>query len=335
MEFARDVFLQISSSVVSRRFLRGAILGFLVMVAHEVYQKRHTLLLKPLSLGANTFYLTKAESKVASNLVKAEDITTSFEVVGGLQEAKKILLQHVVWPFKNSSLLPPNSIRSHPKGVLLFGPPGTGKTLLARALAKELGCSFINVKVDALFSKWVGETEKLTAAVFSLARKVHPTVIFIDEIDSVLSARSDSDAAVVAHSKAIFMTEWDGLEKGDEQIVVIGATNRRFSIDEAILRRLPLKIEVPLPSCEVRQDILHVLLSHDLVEGPSKDAIVTSVAKATDSFSGADLEELCKAAALISMQDMNQEEGNPRLSDITEEHFKVALRRMKGCTSGR
>lgn len=312
----------------------------MLLVSLSVYAIRKIVsrefsLKKKVNIGGKTLYLSSAEYDVSCDIIDPSGITTTFGDVGGLEKEKATLRQHVVLPFKHSEHLSKNSIRSHPKGILLYGPPGSGKTMLARALAKELGCSFINVKADMMFSKWVGETEKHVAAIFSLAKAIQPTVIFVDELDSILSSRNDSDHAVVSHSKAIFMTEWDGLEKDTEsKIIVVGATNRRTSIDAAILRRLPLQLEIGLPDIETRKKILNILLAHDVKEGAAKERLVQFVAEKTKNYSGADLEELCKAAAILTFHSITDDgsasEQRVDIPEITEQHFLEALTRVRG-----
>lgn len=125
------------------------------------------------------------------------------------------------------------------RGILLFGPPGTGKTMLAKAIANEAGASFINVSMSTITSKWFGEDEKNVRALFTLAAKVSPTIIFVDEVDSMLGQRTRvSEHEAMRKIKNEFMTHWDGLlTKPGEKILVLGATNRPFDLDEAIIRR--------------------------------------------------------------------------------------------------
>lgn len=289
-------------------------------------------------------FITEAEEQMSQNVLDAEGIQYTFQDVGGLENAKEILQQHVVFPFRSSFSYTGKSLRRHPKGILLYGPPGSGKTLLASALAKELGCTFLNVKLNSLFGRYVGESEKNAAAIFSVARLLQPTVIFVDEIDSFLNSRKGDDVPSYAHTKAIFLTEWDGIEKYLEgKIILVAATNRKDALDKAILRRLPLQVPVELPDIEARKKILDILLSEDMNDSSEKKEIINFVAGRTNGFSGADLEELCKSAALLSCQIQPVQEASAQAStasprDVHAEddappillkHFQISLKRMK------
>jgi SpoVK/Ycf46/Vps4 family AAA+-type ATPase len=207
--------------------------------------------------------------------------------------------------------------------VLLYGPPGTGKTMLAKALAKESNACFINVRAAALQSKWFGDAQKLVTAVFTLAWKIQPCIIFIDEIDSLLGTRKSNEHEAVTSMKTEFMALWDGfLTDNNARVLVLAATNRPWDIDEAILRRLPRAFEVPLPDARQRHRILSVLLRGEDVdetlwadeEEEEVDAaeqggsVLAEVAAATEGYSGSDLQDLCKQAALLPIHDLLEEE---------------------------
>ena len=209
--------------------------------------------------------------------------------------------------------------------MLLYGPPGTGKTMLAKALAKESNACFINVRAAALQSKWFGDAQKLVTAVFTLAWKIQPCIIFIDEIDSFLGTRKSNEHEAVTSMKTEFMSLWDGfITDNDARVMVLAATNRPWDIDEAILRRLPRAFEVPLPDARQRHRILSVLLrgedvdetlwAHDYEEPDADDeaagscSVLSEVAEATEGYSGSDLQDLCKQAALLPIHDLLEEE---------------------------
>ncbi|KAF9647587.1 AAA-domain-containing protein [Thelephora ganbajun] len=186
-------------------------------------------------------------------------------------------------------------------GCLLFGPPGTGKTLVVRALAKEAECRMLAVSPSDVMDMYVGEGEKLVKAVFSLARRLSPCVVFIDEIDSLFGARMSSreTGGALAHRGVIteFMSEMDGLRSNsqDRRVVVMGATNRPFDLDDAVLRRLPRRLLIDLPGEKERKEILKILLREENV---AEDVNLDEIAKRTGDFSGSDLKHLCVAAAL-------------------------------------
>ncbi|CCD14043.1 unnamed protein product [Trypanosoma congolense IL3000] len=287
---------------------------------HYGYTRRKML------VRGRVIYVSSAEEGLVGDIVNFEDIDTSFGDIGGLDDVKTALIEHVKWPFTRPELFEGNTLRSHPKGILLYGPPGTGKTLLARSLAKELGCTFINVKSESLFSKWVGDTERNSAAVFTLAEKLSPCVIFIDEIDALLGTRTSMDAAHHTNTKTTFMTNWDGIIQSKSKIVVIGATNRPLSIDDAIRRRLPLQLEVPPPAASERKKILDILLRHDVQDKTARDRLIDYIASRTANCTGSDLTELCKAAALIPIREL-REDG--RIPSLERRHFEEAFKRVR------
>ncbi|KAJ7452486.1 hypothetical protein B0H11DRAFT_1742113 [Mycena galericulata] len=190
-------------------------------------------------------------------------------------------------------------------GCLLFGPPGTGKTLVVRALAKEAGCRMMAISPSDVMDMYVGEGEKLVKAVFSLARKIAPCVVFLDEIDALFGARVSGreSGGAIAHRGVLteFMQEMDGLRSSrEDSVIVIGATNRPFDLDDAVLRRLPRRLLVDLPGEPEREEILKILLRDETL-GPDLDP--KSISKKTEGFSGSDLKHLCVAAALDAVKE--------------------------------
>lgn len=260
--------------------------------------------------------LTKAEETLAAYVVNPDKLSVTFNDVGGHQSIKKALEEAVIWPlrFGESHGLSP------PTGVLLHGPPGTGKTLIAKALAKEINGYFLDVRVEQLFAKYVGDSEKLCAAVFSLAEKLGKCVIFVDEMDALLGARRDTDSSVYRHAKTIFLSQWDGLSSTNSLagssaataalpkrfIIVVGATNRPKDLDEAVLRRLPVRINVPYPTAEGRHEILNILLREEMhfkrLTEAQREVLLMKVTSMTPGYSGSDLRELCKAALVLPLR---------------------------------
>lgn len=246
--------------------------------------------------------LSACEENLLNDLVFPEDIAGGFSSVGGLERIKEGLKEIVVYPMMFPEVYSGqgaggSALLSPPKGVLLYGPPGTGKTMLAKALAKESGANFLALSPSSLLSKWLGETEQLARAVFSLAHRVQPTVIFVDEVDGLFRERSASEHEAHKNLKAEFMQLWDGLTTDDRssQVIVLGATNRPYDVDPAILRRMPRAFEVALPNITERIDILRTLLSSVVI---ASDFSYQGVADVTEGYSGSDLKELCRAAMM-------------------------------------
>lgn len=255
-----------------------------------------------LGLRSRGVKLNEYEEQIATELILPDDIPVTFESIGGLDNIIASLQESVIAPLCYPQLFNSASgLLGAPKGVLLYGPPGTGKTMLAKALAKESGATFINMHVSTLTNKWFGESNKLVSALFSLARKLQPSIVFIDEIDSFLRERASGDHEVMAMMKAEFMTLWDGLTSSTDRIMVLGATNRPADIDAAILRRMPKRYAVRLPDQAQRKKILSIMLANVPCHSSfDLDALV----RKTEGYSGSDLRELCRAAAMVPVREV-------------------------------
>ncbi|XP_006625621.2 outer mitochondrial transmembrane helix translocase [Lepisosteus oculatus] len=262
-------------------------------------KKRAEQLMK--QIGVEGIKLNEYELNIASHLVDPRSMKVTWRDIAGLDEVITELQDTVILPFQKRHLFRGSKLFQPPKGVLLYGPPGCGKTLIAKATAKASGCQFINLQASTLTDKWYGESQKLTAAVFSLAVKIQPCIIFIDEIDSFLRSRSSMDHEATAMMKAQFMSLWDGLETGSDcQVMVMGATNRPQDVDPAILRRMPTTFQINLPSQKQRQDILKLILAG---ENLSNAINLKEIAEKTGGYSGSDLKELCRDAAMYRVRD--------------------------------
>lgn len=248
--------------------------------------------------------------------VLVEVPNVNWENVGGLEGVKQEIKEAVEWPLKYPEAFKRLGVKA-PKGILLYGAPGTGKTLLAKAVAHETEANFISVKGPELLSKWVGESEKAVREVFKKARQTAPTIIFFDEIDSLAPRRGNSENHVQERVVNQLLTEIDGLE-ALQDIVVIAATNRPDIVDTALLRpgRFDRIILTPAPDKQAREEILQVHLQGMPL---AEDVDSTKLASDTEGFVGADIEALCREAAMLALrQDMKTKE-------VTMAHFKEAL----------
>jgi transitional endoplasmic reticulum ATPase len=250
----------------------------------------------------------KEITPTAMREVYIEVPTVHWTDIGGLDEVKQELREAVEWPIKSPEIFQRMGIRP-PKGILLFGPPGCGKTLLARAVATESEANFITIKGPEVFSKWVGESEKAIREVFRKSRMAAPAVIFFDEFDSLVPGRGRgySDSGVSERVISQLLTEMDGIMTL-EDVVIIAATNRPDIVDPAVLRpgRFDRLIYVPEPDEKARLEILK-LYTKDMPL--SKDVNLQHLANTTRSYSGADLDALCREAAMNALRkDVNSKE---------------------------
>ncbi|ORX48936.1 AAA-domain-containing protein [Piromyces finnis] len=277
------------------------------------------------------YSLNKYENRILKEcFIFPSDIKTNFSSIGGLKKTKVIMNELITLPLKRPELFKTGILKETTTGILLFGPPGTGKTLTARAVASQCGANFLNIQMSNIQSKWVGENEKNVKAIFSLARKLAPCVLFIDEIDALLQTRKgEFTPHYMVNTLNEFMQEWDGLNSQNDGVIVIGATNRPFDLDEAVLRRLPRRIFVSLPDAESRSEILDILLKEETV-GYSKEErkeILDYVAGKTNQWSGSDLKNLCIATVMnaIKQQIIDPGKQNEVCRTIEKQHFDMAF----------
>ncbi|KAG0410473.1 hypothetical protein HPB47_012396 [Ixodes persulcatus] len=249
--------------------------------------------------------------------------------IAGLEFAKQSVKEMVVWPMLRPDIF--TGLRQPPKGLLLFGPPGTGKTLIGKCIASQAGATFFCISASSLTSKWVGEGEKMVRALFAVARACQPSVVFIDEIDSLLSQRNESEHESSRRIKTEFLVQLDGAStKADDRLLIVGATNRqethRFGLekqpqelDEAARRRLAKRLYIPLPGAPARRQMVSRLLGgvrHRL--DPSE---VEGVAERTRGYSGADMAQLCKEAALGPIRSLSFD----LLQQITPDQVRASV----------
>ncbi len=266
----------------------------------------------------------------------AEAPRATFADVGGLAEAKQTLTEAVIWPLQFERLFEVTNT-DPPSGVLLYGPPGTGKTLLARALAGESEVNFIHVDGPELLDRYVGESEKAVRKLFDRARQASPSIVFLDEIDAVAGRRGETHE-VTERVVSQLLTELDGLES-NPNVVVLAATNRRASLDPALLRpgRLESHVEVPLPDEAARLAILEV---HAQEKPLGENVDLESLAAATEDYSGAELAALVREASMRAIREFAREvgpaEANERAEEVsvTAAHFDAAMRSVERNRTG-
>jgi transitional endoplasmic reticulum ATPase len=263
----------------------------------------------------------------------AEKPTEGFEAVGGLEEAKTTLRRTVEWPLEHGPLFEAAGT-DPPTGVLLYGPPGTGKTLLARAVAAESGVNFVSVAGPELLDRYVGESERAVREVFERARQASPAILFFDEIDAVATARggASGDSGVGERVVSQLLTELDGLAD-NPNLAVLAATNRKEALDPALLRpgRLEAHVEVPAPDEVGRRAVLAVH-TRDV---PLAEAVdLDWLAEQTGGYSGADLQAVCREAAMRAVSTVAERHGDAANAHagevlVTREDFEAALSTVK------
>ncbi|KAI0007954.1 AAA-domain-containing protein [Xylariaceae sp. FL0662B] len=262
------------------------------------------------------------EERLKSGLVNAEDIRTTFNDVHAPKETidsvKMLTTLSLIRPEAFSyGVLATDRI----PGCLLYGPPGTGKTLLAKAVAKESGANMIEVSGASINNMYVGESEKNVRALFSLARKKEPMVIFIDEADALLGARGRRDVGARRETINQFLREWDGLN--DMKAFIMVATNRPFDLDDAVLRRLPRKLLIDLPLEQDRAAILRIHLKDEVLD---ESVSIGDIAKHTPLYSGSDLKNVCVAAAMAAVrEELERGPPWPEKRVLGRRHFDKAL----------
>ena len=253
--------------------------------------------------------------------------------VGGLENIKEELKETVEWPLKYFDVFK-KANTNPPKGILLYGVPGTGKTLLGKAIATESGVNFISVKGPSLISKYVGESEKAIREVFKIAKQASPTILFFDEIDSIVPRRgsSSTDAHVTERVISQFLTEMDGIEelKG---VMVLAATNRLDLVDPAILRsgRFDILFELPKPDEKTREEIFKI---HAKNKPLAKEVDLKELAGKTEGKVGADIEFICRKAAMLAIREsidhrlhrFKKTDYTDKDLKITRKHFEEALK---------
>lgn len=257
-----------------------------------------------------------------------------WEDIAGQETAKQALQEIVILPSLRPELF--TGLRTPARGLLLFGPPGNGKTLLARAVATQCNATFFSISAASLTSKYVGEGEKLVRALFAIARELQPSVIFVDEVDSLLSERRDNEHEASRRLKTEFLVEFDGLPcNPEERVLVMAATNRPQELDEAALRRFTKRVYVTLPDLRTRIMLLKRLLAKH--NDPLTPEELNEMAVLTQGYSGSDLTGLAKDAALGPIRELNPDQVKEldlnSVRNITMQDFRDSLKRIRRSVS--
>lgn len=271
-------------------------------------------------------------------LIKSEIMdcgpSLKWDDIAGLTFAKTAIQEAVVWPMLRPDIF--TGLRRPPKAILLFGPPGTGKTLIGKCVASQSKSTFFSISASSLTSKWVGEGEKMVRALFAVARVHQPAVIFIDEIDSLLSQRSDTEHESSRRMKTEFLIQLDGATTdSNDKILVIGATNRPQELDEAARRRFVKRLYIPLPDFAGRLQLIKNLISNERHE--LNDQHFVEIANICEAYSGADIKNVCSEASLgpIRSMDMGLIEhiSSSDVRPVQKNDFDSAVSRVKSSVS--
>jgi transitional endoplasmic reticulum ATPase len=290
------------------------------------FSQAHIPAEKLMALDVTADDFTAALNEVEPSAIRevfTEVPDVSWDDVGGLDAVRRLLVEMVEWPLRHAPLFDRAGVKP-PRGILLHGPPGTGKTLLAKALARQSEANFIAVKGPQLLNMYVGESERAVREVFRKARQAAPCIIFFDEIDSLAPVRGQGDSGAAERVVAQLLAELDGIEelKG---VAVLAATNRADRVDPALLRpgRFDEVVELPPPDRAARRQILAV---HTRRIPLAADTDLDALADATEGYVGADLEGLCRRAALLAIREY-LDHGHTTTEEAHDHHDFTILRR--------
>jgi len=271
--------------------------------------------------GLNKDLIERIENDIVDS---GEKVT--FEDIAGLDHAKNTVHEMIIMPMRRPDMF--TGLREAPRGLLLFGPPGTGKTLIAKAIAHESGATFFSISSSSLTSKWIGEGEQLVKTLFKVARYRQPSVVFIDEVDSMLTVRKADENEASRRMKTEFLVALDGA--GNEKkghVLLIGATNRPHELDDAARRRFVKRLYVALPEMKDREVLIRRLLGKN--DNNIADKEYSKLAKNTEGYSGSDLKNLCSDAAMGPVRELGKgamDATAKELPPISYKHCRQALK---------
>lgn len=249
-----------------------------------------------------------------ASAILSETPNVSWDDVAGLQTAKDSLKEAVILPIKFPQLF--TGKRTPWRGILLYGPPGTGKSYLAKAVATEAKSTFFSVSSSDLVSKWMGESERLVKNLFAMAREAKPSIIFIDEVDSLCGTRGEGESEASRRIKTEFLVQMDGVGNSDGGVLVLGATNIPWQLDLAIKRRFEKRIYIPLPDLEARRRMFELQVGSTPCSLVTKD--YRDLAAKTDGYTGSDIAVLVRDALM-----------QPVRKVLSATHFKKTMAPLK------
>jgi vacuolar protein-sorting-associated protein 4 len=266
--------------------------------------------------------------------ILTEKPNVKWEDIAGLKSAKQSLREAIVIPMLRPDLFSGKTRRAW-RGILLFGPPGCGKTMLAKAVATECDATFLSVDAASVMSKWLGESEKLVRELFRVARERQPAIVFIDEVDSIASSRSQDETGGERRVKTQVLKEMDGVStKSDEKILVLGATNRPWDIDEAFRRRFEKRIYLPMPDVDARRELFKINTKDIEV---AQDFNLEKLVESTDGYAGSDVTLICREASMqpIRELDLSGKINDPsvKVRPISMDDFMAAIKRVRPVVS--
>ncbi|NIO21440.1 MAG: AAA family ATPase [Candidatus Aenigmarchaeota archaeon] len=249
---------------------------------------------------------TRADSPEAiESMVISEKPTIKWEEIGGLTEAKKTLKEAIILPFIGNK---PAFVES-PRTILLYGPPGTGKTLLAKAASNTLNATFFEARTSSLLSKYFGESSKIISMLFEKARESQPSLIFMDEFDSIMISRDSGLQESTRRVVGEILTEIEGFNtRSEDKILLIAATNKPWDLDDAMISRFQRKVYVPLPDKSSRKRIFEIHLKGCVLHGMTHGKL----AEMSKGYSGRDIANVCREAIMFMVR-----EQNPKLQELT------------------
>lgn len=264
-----------------------------------------------------------------SEIIIVEKPNVKMSQVAGLEEAKRALREAIILPMKRPDLF--KGARNPWRGILLFGAPGTGKTLLARAVATEVDATFFNVSASSIISKWLGESEKLVTQLFETAIERQPSLIFIDEVDSIASTRGGGEHDAMRRVKTTLMTQMDGVTtKKEDRLVVIGATNLPWELDPAFRSRFEKRIYINLPDLPARTKIFEI---HTKGVECDENVDFSLLGETSEGYSGRDIQMLCREAVMMPVRelDISGALDNPEIKarSVIMQDFITAMEKIK------